>query len=422
MPAGNYIRKTRTPGVLVKGSKKDPRYYIDYRCHGTCDGCKSGQHRERAYGSHDDAVKLLKERRHEVEQKRARVQRGEALPVTRTFAEVRDEYLASRAFDRLAPGTQKKYREAFKIRTARFDSKPIASITTADVAQWLSDLRTMKRVRARGGRTHGLGESAINAALTALRVVFRFACQHRPPYITTNPVGGLNGDELPGTEDRRPVQVLDEDELEQAFAALPDPLVLQVKAWTGLRSSELRALVPSEDIDLDRKRITVSRQLNERGERVRLKDRALTESRTVPLTDRAVEALRDRLALREERGIGGGEFLFGAPGAPPTHGQLDAAFRMAVAGIERKPGHRLSPHSLRHGYGSLLLAHGVKLQAVSAWLGHRHVSTTEKWYVQQVESMLDLEAERMRQAVNETVNETPSPGLPTVPDFVPQSA
>jgi hypothetical protein len=42
--------------------------------------------------------------------------------------------------------------------------------------------------------------------------------------------------------------------------------------------------------------------------------------------------------------------------------------------------------------------------------------------VQQVESMLGLEADRMRGAVNQTVNQTPSPGLPTVPDTLPIAA
>jgi integrase/recombinase XerD len=87
------------------------------------------------------------------------------------------------------------------------------------------------------------------------------------------------------------------------------------------------------------------------------------------------DRLRVHLAGRTEG------WVFGN-GHHVKHDALDAAFRKAVkaAGIERDDGKRLSLHSLRHGYGSLLLANGVGPAEVSAWLGHRKISTTERWY------------------------------------------
>jgi hypothetical protein len=65
---------------------------------------------------------------------------------------------------------------------------------------------------------------------------------------------------------------------------------------------------------------------------------------------------------------------------------------------------------------------GNKAEQESA-LGHKRVSTTEKWYVHQLEAEDELEAERMRQdEVNRTVNRDPSPSLPTVPDALPEAA
>ena len=262
--------------------------------------------------------------------------------------------------------------------------------------------------------------------MTALRVVFKFAAQHRPPYIPTNPVNALNDSELPDPEaDRRETQVLDESELERLFRALPDPLILQVKACLGLRSSELRGLVWG-DIDFGRKRVRISRQLNDRGERVALKDRALAESRYVPLTERALAALRDRHAVASERDLANPQdFVFSDLGKPITDGQLYVWFKDAVrdAKIVKDPDKKLTPHSLRHGFGSLLLGHGEDLANVSRWLGHRRVSTTEKWYVHQIESLDDLAAERMRQReVNRAVNRDPSPGFPSVPVTTPEAA
>jgi integrase len=184
--------------------------------------------------------------------------------------------------------------------------------------------------------------------------------------------------------------------------------MLELAAGTGLRSSELRALTWG-DLDLDRQRIVVSRQIDtdDIGQRTAIKDRALSESRIVPLTDALTGKLRDLRATRAEHGQDDrpDAFVFGGD-RHVRHGTLDMAFRKAVAaaGIERHPDRRLSPHSLRHGYGSLLLARGEQVSNVSAWLGHRKISTTERWYAHQIESMLDVAAERMRQRERERVN------------------
>jgi site-specific recombinase XerD len=49
----------------------------------------------------------------------------------------------------------------------------------------------------------------------------------------------------------------------------------------------------------------------------------------------------------------------------------------------------------------LLLARGEQVSTVSAWLGHRKISTTELWYEHQIESLLDVAAERMRERERE---------------------
>jgi integrase len=239
--------------------------------------------------------------------------------------------------------------------------------------------------------------------------VFRLAASRSKGYIPANPCDSLDAHELPSPEqDKREIQVLDELELSRVFTAAggdPFRLMLELAAGAGLRSSELRALVWA-DIDLRRQRIRVCRQIDadDRGERVALKDRALTESRYVPLTDALTERLLDYRGRRAEHHLAAaGDFLFGDGPSHVKHDALDQAFRDAIetAGIDRHPDKRLSLHSLRHGYGSLLLAHGEQLANVSAWLGHRKISTTERWYTHQIESLLDVAAERMRERERE---------------------
>jgi integrase len=400
--------KTGKPGVYWRGTDKNRRYEIVWECYGTCEKHESrGQHRQRSPGDFGDAVDLLHKRKREVADLRARRARGEDIkcPSSRTFHEVAREYLESRAFKRLAEGTQKKYRETLDLRVLpRFEDVPIADVTTDDIADLLDSLRTAPRRRRRGEQVEGLSESTINATLTAVRVVFKFAASRSRRYITTDPVKALEGSELPTPDDdKREVQVLDEAELARLLVGAPEAyrLMLELKAGTGLRSAELRALV-WEDLDLDdRKRIKVSRQIDtyDRGDRVAIKDRSLTDWRYVPLTDRLVSALtahRDRMA---SRGLARpGHFVFGGLDHV-KHGALDDAFRVGVeaARIKREPDKRLSLHSLRHGYGSLLLAHGNPLSAVSAWLGHRRLSTTERWYTHRIHTLLDVAAEQMRE-------------------------
>jgi site-specific recombinase XerD len=66
---------------------------------------------------------------------------------------------------------------------------------------------------------------------------------------------------------------------------------------------------------------------------------------------------------------------------------------VATAGLKDET---LTPHSLRHGFGSIMLALGHATKTVSNWLGHIRVSTPERWYVHQIEAMQDEAGDRMR--------------------------
>lgn len=97
---------------------------------------------------------------------------------------------------------------------------------------------------------------------------------------------------------------------------------------------------------------------------------------------------------------------------------------VTAAGLDSGPD--LTPHSLRHGFGSLLLAFGHPLVTVSAWLGHKRTSTTERWYVHQIESMHDEAGDRMRaqmdarETVNAPVNTDPLPVVPAESPTIPK--
>ena len=222
----------------------------------------------------------------------------------------------------------------------------------------------------------------------------------RRRYLAANPVDSLSPRQMPKTDERE-VRVLDGAELGRLIDHTPERsrLMLTVKAFTGLRSSELRGLVWS-DIDLDAGRLTVQRQIDheDRGERVALKTPAAR--RTRPLPPKALDALRDRHATRAEWGDTDG-FVFQRDGRPVAHGQLASDFAAAVkgAGIDSHD-KRLTPHSLRHGYGSMLIAAGENVVGVSRALGHASPTITLRVYSHEFESHRPEADERALQALD----------------------
>jgi integrase len=401
---------TRYRGVYYRGRGAGRRYEVTWRCFGTCENPShvakgAGQHWQRAHGDASDAVKLLARLEVEVEERRARMERGETLAPARTFTEVTQEYKRSPEWEALAPATRPTYERHLRNNVLpTFGPVLVADIDSQRITRWLTALRQGQRRRRRGDRTHGLSESSINGALTALRVVLR--CAVDEGYIERNPVDDVRKRAKPKPAlGKRDVRVLDEAELERLFSAAEGgyPLMFKLKAYTGLRSSELRGLVWG-DLDLKAGRVIVTRQVDheERGERVPLKSKTLTDRRTIPLMTELVEALCDHRAKLAEWGRAKPDaWVFPNPdGGHITYASFATAFGRAVATAELQDG-TLTPHSLRHGFGSMMLAFGHATKTVSTWLGHTRVSTTERWYAHEIEAMQDEAAERMRAQMDE---------------------
>jgi integrase len=79
-------------------------------------------------------------------------------------------------------------------------------------------------------------------------------------------------------------------------------------------------------------------------------------------------------------------YLFMTNGKLPTYNVYYSSF----AGHARKAGipDGFTPHSLRHGFASALLSHGVPITDVAAWLGHRNINVTYATYGHLVPSSL----------------------------------
>ena len=113
--------------------------------------------------------------------------------------------------------------------------------------------------------------------------------------------------------------------------------------------------------------------------------------RVVPVSAAARAALGDYLAVRAKSRGAGSKWLFPSSGAAGhltrQHFALELKALAREAGL---PADALSPHVLRHGFASHLLAGGADLRAVQQMLGHADISTTQIYTHIQAERLTEV--------------------------------
>lgn len=181
--------------------------------------------------------------------------------------------------------------------------------------------------------------------------------------------------ELPKIPERK-IEIIEENELYRFLSSaqgndlksLRDKAILETLFSTGLRVSELCSL--NRDINLEKDEITV------RGKGGRL--------RIVFLSPSAKKSIKDYLEKRTLQKFQGrtdtDEALFISlsrnqkPARITTRGvQKIIKFYAVKSGILKK----LSPHTLRHQFGTDLLRAGADLRSVQMLLGHKNIATTQ---------------------------------------------
>jgi integrase len=215
-----------------------------------------------------------------------------------------------------------------------------------------------------------LAPTTASLALIALNQVCKFAL--RRGWLADNPVARLQSGEKPRWRPT-PVRVLEGADLARVLehAGEHRPLI-EFLAYTGLRINEALGL-RWQDIDFDAGLIRVRHQLSRRRELKRPKTDA--GQRDVVMASSITRLLRRRWLSSAYKASG--DFVFCEPtGRALDYREVGEGFQAAVkaAGLQ---GHgRLTLHSLRHGFASLLIAKGLNVVFVSHQLGHAKPTTT----------------------------------------------
>ncbi len=233
----------------------------------------------------------------------------------------------------------------------------------------------------------GMAKSSVARKLSAIRQFHLFL--HSENLSPANPAAIVEG---PGTQRALPKVLAADDVLrltEAARASVPakppaarlkalrNLCLIELLAATGLRVSELVGLKYSAAVS-DKEFLTI----RGKGGRERL----------VPVSAHARSVLENYMEELRRGSDKKPEWLFPSRGASGAltrqHFALELKKLAAAAGI---PTSRISPHVLRHGFASNLLAHGADLRAVQQMLGHADISTTQIY--------THVQPERLKRAV-----------------------
>jgi integrase/recombinase XerC len=249
--------------------------------------------------------------------------------------------------------------------------KPLAKVTSVDIRGVLAEL-------------HGVRHPAtIGRKLAAARTFFRFLI--REGRLRLDPTAGIP---TPRTPKRLPHPLPVDDcvalaegadgEEEQDIKGLRDRALVELLYGAGLRVGEASSL-DVRDVDLHRGDVRV---LGKGG-----------SERIVPLPSEARKRLGRYLETR--RGEGWlGQPLFTA--LRRRNGQLRRLGPRDMRRILRERGTRIGlsdrvhPHKLRHSYATHLLDMGADLREIQELLGHKSLSTTEKYTAVSVERLAEV--------------------------------
>lgn len=240
-------------------------------------------------------------------------------------------------------------------------------------------------------------ESAGNKSREIMSIAFKDAITQG--YIITNP--------MPHTKTyprKKPsVTILSKEKLKVFLKAAHDNnwyLEILLAVFCGLRKGEILGLKFS-DFDIENKSVTIERQISNNPTVVKgsakIEDYSIIEKppktensyRTIRVPDIIIEELEKRRELVSSYiDKEGNNFIHNDYVSCQTNGlsHSTSAMNTALNKISSRNGlPKITPHSLRHQYATILLENGVELVKISALLGHSSINTTYEYYCDQMD-------------------------------------
>ncbi|HEX7289242.1 MAG TPA: tyrosine recombinase XerC [Candidatus Angelobacter sp.] len=244
--------------------------------------------------------------------------------------------------------------------------------------------KQIDHVTIRGFLSHlheaGLSKVSIARALAALRSLYKWLA--REGIVQQNPAKLVATPRLPKKLPRVPTLEEMNALLESALpesAAFPerDRAIFELLYGCGLRNSELVG-IEMGDIE-DANGVILVRGKGKK-------------QRYVPLEGAAAEALRVYRQARQrflhESGKSTRRLLINRRGGPLTTRSVGRIVKQIAIARGLPPD--IHPHTLRHAFGTHMLAEGADLRAIQELLGHERLSTTQKYTQLSIHQVMEV--------------------------------
>jgi integrase/recombinase XerC len=249
----------------------------------------------------------------------------------------------------------------------------VGAVTTQQIRGFLSSLFESEKKKASIGRK-----------LAAVRAFYKFLA--KDGVLAANPAATVSTPKLDKTLPR----IMTEEEMNTFLNAVAeaapkgepimrrDRAMLELLYASGLRVSELAGL------DL--------RSINFGDGMLLVRGKGRKE-RIVPFGSKARQALEEYLPVREKIMMEGRKssqtaVFLNTKGARLTTRSVDRLLKKYVKAFG--PNVKVSPHSMRHAFASHLLTEGADLRAIQEMLGHKSLSTTQKYTQVSIKQLMEV--------------------------------
>jgi integrase len=281
-------------------------------------------------------------------------------PEDLTVAEYLEGWLAGKRD--VAASTRRQYTEHVRLHIVPVLGRfRLTDLRRSHVEAFVEDRSRAKSLRAKKAGTL-LGPSTVGKILTTLRSALSEAV---PRLIPDNPAAAVR----PPRVEREPVRALTPDDARALYAALDKSWMLpivRVLLGSGLRIGEAVALD--------------QRDVHDGWVGLR---QSKTTIRAVRLSADADAAIHEVIRLAPRRGPREPVFFSPRPrrGGMPRDRLAGSSVSHALPKLLEAAGlGRLTPHGLRHGTATLMVAAGVHMRVVAEQLGHANPALTARTY------------------------------------------
>ncbi len=254
--------------------------------------------------------------------------------------------------------TKCKYERAAKRIVKHFGDIPARLITTLDVQRFIDGMAALSYAR-----------DTVSCHLSVMSQILKFGVLNG--YVDTNVCENVK---VPRNLKKTSYAMPTPEEIKIAMSSVDKHfgLYAYMAIMTGMRREELLALTRN-DIDLKKQQIHVSKAIVFEGNRpVVSPTKTKSSQRTIIIPQQLVKVLKKEIS-------GSKGYIFKNTVDPESPMTLQM-FRKAYARYQKETGLKVTSHSLRHGYATILYDANIDIKQAQRQLGHSKINTTMDIY------------------------------------------